>query len=147
MAVNYIPKSYNNVTQYFMVAEIDAFIKFLEDVFGATVKLSMKNEDGSTGHTEMKIGNSLLMMGGTCDKSSPTSAYSYVYVPDADAVFAKGLKAGATETQKLENMFWGDRLGNFKDPFGNSWTVATRKEIVTPEEIERRLRVKAAKGS
>jgi PhnB protein len=61
-----------------------------------------------------------------------------VYVADVDAVFDRALKAGATEERKVENQFYGDRAGQFVDPFGHKWFVATHVEDVTPEEMAKR---------
>ena len=61
-----------------------------------------------------------------------------VYVADVDAVFDRALKAGATEERKVENQFYGDRAGQFVDPFGHKWFVATHVEDVTPEEVAKR---------
>jgi PhnB protein len=64
-----------------------------------------------------------------------------VYVADVDAVFDRALKAGATEERKVENQFYGDRAGQFMDPFGHKWFVATHVEDVTPEEVAKRAAV------
>jgi PhnB protein len=61
-----------------------------------------------------------------------------VYVTDVDAVFARALELGAKETRPIEDQFYGDRLGQFEDPWGHRWSVATHVEDVSPEEMERR---------
>jgi PhnB protein len=61
-----------------------------------------------------------------------------VYVEDVDAVFDRAIKAGATEERKVENQFYGDRAGQFTDPFGHKWFVATHVEDVPPDEMEKR---------
>jgi uncharacterized glyoxalase superfamily protein PhnB len=70
----------------------------------------------------------------------------HLYVPDVDAAFDRAVKAGATSVMKPENMFWGDRYCQFKDPFGHSWGIATHVEDVSPEECEKRLQGMMAAG-
>jgi len=65
-----------------------------------------------------------------------TTVNLYVYVNDADAVFNKAVKNGAVVSMPLSDMFWGDRVGMFKDPFGHFWTVATHTVDVTPEQLK-----------
>jgi PhnB protein len=61
-----------------------------------------------------------------------------VYVEDVDDVFARAIAAGAQETQALEDRFYGDRSGQFQDPWGHRWSVATHVEDVAPDEMSRR---------
>jgi PhnB protein len=61
-----------------------------------------------------------------------------VYVEDVDAVFDAAEAAGATVVRPVENQFYGDRTGQFEDPFGHRWSVATHVEDVPPEEMEKR---------
>jgi PhnB protein len=67
----------------------------------------------------------------------------WIYVEDADAVFNRALAAGATVAPgpmgQLQDQFWGDRCGTLVDPEGYNWTIATRKEDLTPEEINKRM--------
>jgi PhnB protein len=67
-----------------------------------------------------------------------------IYVDDVDATFKQALEAGATETRAVQDQFYGDRSGVLTDPFGHVWTVATHKEDVAPEEMERRMASMAA---
>jgi PhnB protein len=62
-----------------------------------------------------------------------------IYVNDVDTIFKQAIDAGATELRAVQDQFYGDRSGNLKDPFGHVWTVATHKEDVTPEEMEKRM--------
>jgi PhnB protein len=61
-----------------------------------------------------------------------------IYVEDVDTVFKRALTAGGKETKALQDQFYGDRSGTLTDPFGHSWTVATHKEDVSPDEMKRR---------
>ncbi len=64
----------------------------------------------------------------------------YIYVPDTDAAYARALAAGATSLQEPADMFYGDRNASVKDPTGNLWTIATRQENLTPEELAERAK-------
>ena len=71
----------------------------------------------------------------------------FLYVPDADASFQQAVSAGAQVSMPLADMFWGDRYGKLVDPFGHEWSIATHKEDLTPEEIERRGREAMSKAA
>jgi PhnB protein len=106
----------------------------------------MEAPGNKIGHAEIKIGDSPVMLADenpAWGAKSPealggTPVHLMIYVEDVDAVFARALAAGGTETQPLKNQFYGDRSGTLTDPFGHSWTVATHVEDVSPEEMERR---------
>jgi PhnB protein len=80
---------------------------------------------------DMGGGKSPLSLGGSCSSL-------HLYVPDVDASFNKAVSAGAEAKMPPMDMFWGDRFSKLRDPFGHEWTIATHKEDVTPEEMERR---------
>lgn len=107
-------------------------------------------------HAEVQIGNSIVMLTDEHpdrpDCRSPQSAGGrtaafYVYVPDVDGAFKRAVDAGATVVQPLQDMFWGDRVGTVEDPSGHQWTLATRKEDLTPAEMARRAQAAMAGGS
>ena len=99
-----------------------------------------------TMHATMKIGNSILMMGDemancpSAESLGHTPISLFVYVPDVDRVFRQAIAAGATETMPVADMFWGDRCGNLKDPFGYSWMIGTHIRDLTHEEIQKGAR-------
>ena len=144
--VNPIPDNYPRVTPYLHVDGADAAIRFYTEVLGATERVRMGGPDGRVGHAELAIGDSMIMladehpeMGVRGPKSiGGTPMTIHVYVEDADAVFAAALAAGATELRAVEDQFYGDRSGQFEDPFGHHWNVATHVEDVPPEEMQQR---------
>jgi PhnB protein len=69
-----------------------------------------------------------------------------VYVEDADSVFERAVRAGARALRPVEDQFYGDRSGQFEDPFGHRWNVATHVEDVPPEEMEKRAAAAMAAG-
>jgi uncharacterized glyoxalase superfamily protein PhnB len=93
-------------------------------------------------HAVMQIGNSLIMLGdemGPMSKSAETlggcSTSLFVYVPDVDKVFQQAVNAGATALYPVGEMFWGDRAGSLKDPFGNDWMIATHTRDLSHDQI------------
>jgi PhnB protein len=140
------PEGYPQVTPYLIVDGADAAIGFYTETFGATERMRMDGPDGKVGHAELEIGDGLVMladenpdMGARSPKSvGGTPVTIHVYVDDVDAAFEAALAAGATELRAVENQFYGDRSGQFEDPFGHHWNVATHVEDVPPEEMERR---------
>ena len=91
-------------------------------------------------HAEVRIGDSVVMMGEAGPENKPTSSMIYLYVSDADAVYRRALQAGATPVREPADQFYGDRNAGVKDPAGNQWWMATRKEDVSPEELAKRAK-------
>jgi PhnB protein len=141
-----IPEGYPRVTPYLYIDGAAAAIDFYEKVLGAKERMRMPGPDGKLGHAELEIGDSVVMladeyldMGVLGPKSvGGTPVSLHVYVDDVDAVFQAALDAGATSVRDLENQFYGDRTGQFEDPFGHRWNVATHVEDVPPDEMEKR---------
>ena len=151
MAVKPIPDNYPQVTPYLCVDGAAAAIDFYGKVLGANERMRMGGPDGKIGHAELQIGTGLVMladefpgMGQRSPRSLGGSPVTVsVYVDDVDAVFAAALEAGATEVRAVEDQFYGDRTGQFSDPFGHLWSVASHVEDVSPEEMARRAEAMA----
>jgi uncharacterized glyoxalase superfamily protein PhnB len=113
-------------------------IDFMKAAFGAQEIVRMLQPDGSIGHTEMRIGDSMVMLGEARDqwKAMPTTLY--LYLEDVDAVYACALAAGATPVSEPKDQFYGDRSGAVQDMCGNFWWLATHVEDVSEEEMKRR---------
>ena len=147
-----IPEGYHSVTPYLIVGGgVDA-IEFYKKAFGAVELFRMPAPGGKIGHAEIKIGDSPIMladehpdMGYKGPKSLGGSPVSImIYVEDVDTIFNQAVGAGATVKEAVQDKFYGDRMGSVVDPFGHIWHVATHKEDVPMEEMERRA--KAAHG-
>lgn len=144
--VDAIPDQYPRVMPYLHVDGAAEAIKFYEDVFGATERMRMPDPSGKIGHAELQLGDSVIMLadeypdmgirGPAAFGGSPVTIS--VYVEDVDDVFRRAVEAGAKPIRDLENHFYGDRSGAFRDPFGHQWSVASHVEDVPPEEMERR---------
>ena len=141
-----IPDGYPRVTPYLHVDGASKAIEFYRTVFGAKERMRMAGPDGRIGHAELEIGNSMIMvadehpdMNVRGPKSiGGTPVTVLVYVEDVDRAFERALKAGAKELRPVENQFYGDRSGQFEDPFGHHWNVATHVEDVPPDEMAKR---------
>ncbi len=139
-----IPDGYHSLTPYLVIDGAAEAMEYYKKAFGA-VELFRMEHDGKIGHAEMKIGDSPFMLADEMPQykgpkslgGTPVSLM--IYVDDVDAVYPQAIAAGATEVKPLQDQFYGDRSGTLTDPFGHIWTVATHKEDVTPEEIEKRL--------
>ena len=147
MAVKPIPDGYPQVTPYLCVDGAAEAIEFYSSVFGATERVRMPAPGGKVGHAELQLGDSLLMlsdefpdMGGRSPRTiGGTPVILSVYVDDVDAVYERAVQAGATAVRPVETQFYGDRSGQFEDPFGHQWNVASHVEDVPPDEMERRV--------
>jgi uncharacterized glyoxalase superfamily protein PhnB len=138
MAVKPIPEGYHSVTPYLVVEGAAKLIDFLRQAFDAQETFRMPKPDGTIMHAELKIGDSMVMMGEGSETWKAIPSVLYLYVNDADAVYKRALQAGATSTMEPADQFYGDRHGSVKDPAGNVWWIATHKEDVPPEELKKR---------
>ncbi len=140
MSAQAIPKGYRSITPTLTVRGVDKEIRFLKEAFGATQKMRHTAPDGSVMHAEVVIGDSVVMLGEANEHCEPTTASLYLYVPDVDTAYQRALKAGATSTMEVTDMFYGDRFGSVKDFAGNTWNIATHKEDVSEEELKKRMK-------
>jgi len=141
-----IPDDYPRLTPYLIVDDASAAIDFYSAVLGASERMRMAGPDGRVGHAELDIGDSMIMladehpdMGVRGPRTvGGTPVTLHVYVEDVDDVFERAVRAGAKVLRQLENKFYGDRSGQFEDPFGHHWDVASHIEDVPPEEMAKR---------
>ena len=142
-----IPEGYHTITPYLVVKGAAKAIDFYKKAFGATELFRMEGPNNTVAHAELQIGDSRIMMA----DESPQMGYSapqsgshtpiglMIYVDDVDKVAAQAIAAGMKTERAVEDQFYGDRSGNFVDPFGHRWTIATHKEDVSKEEMDRRM--------
>jgi PhnB protein len=141
-----IPDGYPQVTPYLCVDGADAAIEFYERVLGAKERMRMADDQGKVAHAELELGEAIIMLSDEhpeMEVRSPkaiggTPVMISVYVEEVDAVFDAAVAAGATAVRAVEDQFYGDRTGQFEDPFGHRWSVATHVEDVPPDEMEKR---------
>jgi PhnB protein len=141
-----IPDGYHSVTPYLIVKGGVRAIEFYKTAFGATELARMMQPDGRVGHAEIKIGDSPVMLADEFPEMGQRSPQTIggtpvslmIYVPDVDAVVARAVAAGAELTRPVADQFYGDRTGGVTDPFGHAWFIATHKEDLSMEELQRR---------
>jgi PhnB protein len=146
MAVKPIPDGYPKLSPYLIVDGASDAIDFYAKVLDSTERMRMPEPSGKIGHAEIQLGDAVVMladehpeMGYRSPKAIGGSPVTIgVYVDDVDATFDKAIKAGAKELRKPEDQFYGDRSGQFEDPFGHRWNVSTHIEDVSPEEMGKR---------
>jgi PhnB protein len=141
-----VPAGYSTVTPYMIVRNAAEALEWYKKALGAQELVRMPGPDGRIMHAEIKIGDSPIMV---CDEMLEFGAKSpqtvggspislFLYLEDCDATYKQAVENGATGDMPPADQFWGDRWGRFTDPYGHSWSVATHKEDLTPEEMERR---------
>ena len=148
-----VPQGYHTATPYLTIKNAARALDFYKKAFGAQEVARMDAPDGKVAHAEIKVGDSMIMiaeeMPGSGNRSPEslggTTASIFLYVDNADAIFDRAVSAGAQVETALADMFWGDRYGRLKDPYGHSWGVATHKEDVAPAEMEKRMQEAMAK--
>ncbi|UXI66876.1 VOC family protein [Tahibacter amnicola] len=143
---------YHTLTPYLIVRDAAAAIDFYTRAFGARELFRLADPASKVGHAELAIGDSRFMLAdefpdfGALGPGSigGTPVCLHLYVADVDTFFAGAVASGATELRPVQDQFYGDRVGMLVDPYGHKWSIATQKEVVTPEEMQRRWSATAA---
>ena len=146
-SVKPIPDGYHSLTPYLIVRGGKAALAFYKKAFGATELLRIDGPNDTIGHAEMRIGDSIFMLGEENEqyqchspqKLGGTPIGLMIYVTDSDVVYNQAIAAGATVLRPIQNQFYGDRSGTVTDPFGHQWTISTHVEDLTQEEILKRM--------
>jgi PhnB protein len=126
--VNPVPDGYNTVCPYLVVSGVGQLIEFTKQVFGAKEVHVSKRPDGSIQHAEIKIGDSIVMMGeGQGIKNFP--GMLHLYMEDVDGVYQRAITAGAKSLREPADQPYGDRTGAVEDAFGNQWWIATHTGV------------------
>ena len=143
-----VPEGFHTVTPHLILDNAAQAIDWYKKALGAEELSRAVGPDGKIMHADLRIGNSHIMLndamgGGKGPKAiggSPASLW--IYVEDCDALFNRAVAAGAQGAGgpmgQMADQFWGDRCGTLDDPHGYSWTIATHKEDLTPQEMEKR---------
>ncbi|WP_419838019.1 VOC family protein [Candidatus Poriferisodalis sp.] len=140
-----IPDDYPRISVAMSVDGAADAIDFYTSILGMSERMRV-DMGGRIGHSELALGDSLLMVADEFPEMDFHSPKHYggsamqlsVYVEDVDAVFAAALEAGATEVRPIEDQFYGDRSGMIEDPWGHRWNLSTHIEDVDPDEMARR---------
>jgi PhnB protein len=121
----YIPPGFRTVTPYLVVPGVARLIDFLKEAFDAEEIVRAAREDGSIAHAGARIGDSMVEMGEATGNWRPMPAGLHLYVKDADATYARAIKAGGVSLYDPKDMDYGDHEGGVADPSGNHWYIAT----------------------
>ena len=140
-AINPVPEGYTTVTPWMISKDTAGLIEFLEQALGAEELARVENPNGpGIGHAEVRIGNAVVMLFDVLSPEWPhTPAFLRLYLPDGDAAYQRAVDAGATPLHRMTEMFWGDRVGRVRDPFGNVYWIQTRVAELELDEIARRM--------
>lgn len=144
---NHIAPGARSLNAYICLKNCAEAIEFYKKAFNATEKYRLLMPDGTIGHAELDIEGSLLMM---CEENPDWGTKSplalggnplniSLYVKDVDAAFKQAIDAGAKSLMDVMDEFYGDRVGKILDPFGYKWMIATHKEVISVEEMQKRL--------
>jgi uncharacterized glyoxalase superfamily protein PhnB len=145
MSVQAIPKGYHTITPFMTVRDAARAIEFYKQAFGAKEKGVMKGPEGKIMHAELVIGDSIIMLADEFPEFGALSPQStggsgtglHIYIEDVDSAFDRAVKAGATVEMPVADMFWGDRYGKLRDPFGHKWSIGTHKADLSVEEMKK----------
>jgi uncharacterized glyoxalase superfamily protein PhnB len=126
------PLDYTSVSPYLLVSRGDEVMDFLREAFGAVALRRIERADGSLLHGEVRIDDSVVMLGEPEGEEgwTPTPAHVHIYVPDVDAAFQRALAAGGEAVQEPERGDDPDRRAGVRGPSGHTWWIAT---LVAPE--------------
>jgi len=144
--VQAIPAGYQGATPYLSIKGAARAIEFYKRAFNATERMRLEQPDGRIGHAELTIGGALIMLADEFPEMNFRSPQTlggspvtiHIYVEDVDALGRQAAAAGATVLRPVQDQFYGDRTGQFEDPFGHRWSFATHIEDVSPEEMKKR---------
>ena len=140
MTAPWLPDGFHTITPTIIAEDAERAVDFLKRAFGATENYRLTLSDGRITHCELKIGNSIINLGTAMEGWPARGLIAQIFIEAPDALFEQAVRAGATALMPMTDMFFGVREGRVSDPFGNIWIIATLKERLVPEEMQRRLR-------
>jgi PhnB protein len=139
MNERWIPRGFSTVTPNIVVDDAEEAIAFLKRALGATERYRLTTSTGKVAHCELQFGDSVVNVGESMDGFPAQTLMAQIYVEDSDALFQRAVAAGASVMMPMTDMFFGSREGRIADPFGNTWTIATLRDEVSPDEMQRRM--------
>lgn len=148
------PKGFSSVTPHLVIKDCADAIDFYKKALGAQEIYQNKMPDGKVMHAMIQIGNSVIMLADEFPEMGivgpntlgGTSTILHIYTDDADKLFSQAVNAGAIPVMPIADMFWGDRYGQVKDPYGHIWAIATHIRDVSPQEMEKAMKEISEKG-
>ena len=137
--ISYKPDGYQSVIPYLHATGARNLIAFMKEVFDAQEIAIYPRPDGTVGHAALRIGDSVIELADAGPEWLAMPCALQVYVPDADAAYHRALQAGATSIIEPADQFYGDRTASVRDSSGNNWYIATQVEVVSREEVDKRI--------
>ena len=152
---NFIPEGFRGVTPYLCCRDAARAIEFYKQAFGATEMMRLAEPSGRIGHADLRIGAAAIMLADEYPEMGVKSPQAFggspvaihLYVADVDAVAKRAVAAGAKLVRPVEDQFYGDRSGTLEDPFGHRWFIATHKEDLSAEEVQKRYDAMMQQGA
>lgn len=148
-----IPEGYSTVSVFLAMDDAAKALDFYAKALGAEETLRLPTPDGKgVLHAEMQLGTSRIMLADVSPESGAktpaqlggTPASFFIYVEDVDSAYRRATEAGMDVLMELQEMFWGDKMGRLKDPFGYEWALAEKVRDVPQSEVEATLKQMAA---
>ena len=147
-------KNYSAITAALTVTDVEKAYEFCQKAFGFEGRGVMRGPNGKPKHAELKIRDSVLMLGPECPERQAYSAKTlgntptalYLYVEDVDKLAKQAASAGATLVQPPTDMFWGDRTAILVDSDGNKWMLGTHKSEPSTEQMEAAMKKQFAQA-
>jgi PhnB protein len=143
---SYAPEGYQPITPVLAFRDAAGAIEWYTRAFGAAETLHLTAPDGTIAHAELQIAGGMIMLAeenpqynATPATLGGTSVILHLYVPDVDAFAQRAVEGGARIVVPIADQFYGERSGRLADPYGYLWIVATSKEQVPEEEMQRRF--------
>ena len=142
-----VPEGMHTLTPHLICAGAADAIEYYKKAFGAIEVSRLPGPDGKLAHAALKIGDSTFFLADEMPAHgvlgpkarNGSSVTIHLSVENADATLARAVAAGAETTMPVWDTPWGDRYGQFRDPFGHSWAVATHVRDVTPEQLQQAM--------
>jgi uncharacterized glyoxalase superfamily protein PhnB len=143
--VKAVPEGFHTLTPHITVRDAPRAIDFYQKAFGAEVLGIHDGPEGKIMHATLKIGDSMLMLNDEFPEwgalGPPSTGASgviiHMYLENVDAAFQRVVSAGATVKMPLGDAFWGDRYGAVVDPFGHTWSLASKVRDVSKDELDK----------
>ncbi len=144
--VSPIPRGYRTATSCLTVYDVDASVAFYQAAFAADLLTRQAGVDAVASYATIKIGNSIIALNRESAELgllAPASLGAcggqiHLYVDDVDASWNRAVEAGALVRNELYNAYWGDRTGLLADGNGHLWSIASKIENVSQEEVAKR---------
>jgi len=138
MAIKNPPKGYHSVTPGLNVDGADRALEFYKQAFGAEETSRFLGPGGKIMHSEIRIGDSVIMVNDAMPEmgAHPTTSSLWIYADDCDALYKRAIAAGAKSVMEPTDCFWGDRMGQVGDAWGNKWSIAKRIKEMSADEMK-----------